>query len=255
MTHPDLTVVQAEAEGGTLKVDQVRAAQWSLNLKPYQSRYRVALFLRFQEAKDSAANALLKTLEEAPSYAVLMLTADSAEGLLPTIVSRCELLRLPTLPLEEVAAFLRQRGADEDQARLISHVSGGRPGLAVRLLDDPSALAARAERLGDLKSLLGATRAQRFAYADGLAKDRTTMRGVLLVWLSFWRDVLWRASGAATPLANIDLQDEIESLAQRIGLQTSRRLVSELDMAVGRLDASVNARLLAEVLLLDWPAG
>jgi DNA polymerase-3 subunit delta' len=254
MQHPDLSVVQAEVEGGTLKVDQVRAAQWSLNLKPYQSKYRVALFLRFQEANDNAANALLKTLEEAPSYAVLMLTADSAEGLLPTIVSRCEVLRLPALPLEEVAGFLKQRGARQDQARLISHISGGRPGLAVRLLEDPSTLAARTERLGELQSLLGATRAQKFAYADTLSKDKTAMRGVLLLWLSFWRDVLWRASGAATPLANVDRQGEIESLAKRIGLEAARRVVTDLDLAVGRLEASVNARLLAEVLLLDWPA-
>ncbi len=98
MQHPDLTVIQADTEGGTLKVDQVREARRSLTLKPYQSKYRVALFLRFQEANDNAANALLKTLEEAPSYAVLILTADQAEGLLPTISSRCEVLRLRPCP-------------------------------------------------------------------------------------------------------------------------------------------------------------
>lgn len=94
MQHADLTVVQAESESGTLKVDQIREARRSLTLKPYQANYRVALFLRFQEANDNAANALLKTLEEAPSYAVLILTADNPEQLLPTIVSRCEVLRL-----------------------------------------------------------------------------------------------------------------------------------------------------------------
>ena len=66
MGHPDLAVVQAEAEGGTLKVEQVREARRALTLKPYQSRFRVVLFLRFQEANDNAANALLKTLEDAP---------------------------------------------------------------------------------------------------------------------------------------------------------------------------------------------
>ena len=49
--------------------------QHALSLKPYQSKYRVALFLRFQEANDNAANALLKTLEEAPAHAILLLTA------------------------------------------------------------------------------------------------------------------------------------------------------------------------------------
>src|SRR5262245_21987113 len=77
MRHADLTIVQSESEGGILKVDQIREARKMLTLKPYMSKYRVALFLRFQEANDNAANALLKTLEEAPSYAVLILTADN----------------------------------------------------------------------------------------------------------------------------------------------------------------------------------
>jgi DNA polymerase-3 subunit delta' len=251
--HPDVTFIQAEAEGGTLKVDQIRDPRWSLNLKPYQSKYRVGVFLRFQEASDGAANALLKTLEEPPSYAVLILTADSPEALPPTIVSRCEVLRLPSLQLEVVDTFLKQRGADDAQARLISHVSGGRPGFALSLLHDKAALAYRDEKLTELQSLLPATRSQKFTYAEKLARDKASMRRVLTLWLSFWRDVLWRASGASTPLANIDHQQEIEALAHRIGLSRTRQIVSSLDRAVGRLETSVNARLLAEVLLLDWP--
>jgi DNA polymerase-3 subunit delta' len=253
MQHPDLNVIQAEAEGGTLKVEQVRAMQHMLSLKPYQSRYRVVLFLRFQEANDNAANALLKTLEEAPSYAVLILTADSPEQLLPTIVSRCEVLRLRPLPVEVVEALLRARGADADSARLIAHVSGGRPGYALSLWQDPAALAFRSQRLSDLQALLPASRVDKFSYADKLAKDKDVMRRVLLVWVSYWRDVLLRAGGTSAPLANLDRAPDIEALAGRLTLSRARRVVADLEQALGRLEASVNARLLAEVLLLDWP--
>jgi len=253
MQHPDLNVIQAEAEGGTLKVDQVRAIQHMLALKPYQSKFRVALFLRFQEANDSAANALLKTLEEAPSYAVLILTADGPEQLLPTIVSRCEVLRLRPLPVEMVESFLEARGVPAPDARLIADISGGRPGYALNLLQDSAALAFRAERLADLQALLPASRAVRFAYADKLAKDKETMRQVVLIWLSYWRDVLLRAGGTSIPIANPDREQEINSLAKRLNLSAARRVVSALERALGRLDANVNARLLAEVLLMDWP--
>ena len=100
MQHADLSVVQSEKEGGVLKVEQIRELQHSLSLLPYEGRYRVALMLRFHEANANAQNALLKTLEEAPQRVVLLLTADSAESLLPTIVSRCEVLRLRPMPLE-----------------------------------------------------------------------------------------------------------------------------------------------------------
>jgi DNA polymerase-3 subunit delta' len=253
MQHPDLTVIQADSEGGVLKVDQVREARRSLTLKPYQSRYRVALFLRFQEANDNASNALLKTLEEAPSYAVLILTADQAEGLLPTIASRCEVLRLRPLPLEVVESFLKQHGADDQGARLIAHVSGGRPGYALRLLQTPAALTSREEQLRDLQALLSGTRVDRFAYAEKLARDKDGMRGVLLLWLSYWRDVLLCAGGVSASLANIDRAQEIEALGARLALPETRRVVSALEKSLVQLEANVNPRLLAEVLLLDWP--
>ncbi len=253
MQHPDLAVIQAESEGGVLKVDQVREVQRSLSLKPYQARYRVALFLRFQEANPNAANALLKTLEEAPPHVILLLTADNAEQLLPTIVSRCEILRLRPLPVTEVEAHLNAQGADATTARLLAHLSGGRPGAALNLLADPSALDFRSERLDDLLSLLPAPRVDRFAYAEKLAKDKESMRQTLLIWQSFWRDVMLATSGSSARLTNIDQETAIQKLARRFNLPQARRLVVEMEKAVERLDANVNPRLLGEVLLMDWP--
>src|SRR4030095_11149206 len=134
MKHADLTIVQSDTEGGVLKVDQIREARKTLILKPYMSKYRVDLFLRFHEANDNAANALLKTLEEAPSYAVLILTADNPEQLLPTIISRCEVLRLRPLKVEQVQRALENRGLENNRAKLIAHISGGRFGYALRLI-------------------------------------------------------------------------------------------------------------------------
>jgi len=253
MQHPDLSIVQAETEGGTLKVDQVREIRRTLALKPYQSKYRVAIFLRFQEASEGAANALLKTLEEAPGYAILILTADNPEQLLPTITSRCEILRLRPLPVGIIEEHLKSHGAKAESARLIAHVSGGRPGYALRLLEDESALEFRAERLADLTGLLSSTRVQKFNYAEKLAKDKESMRQTLLVWLSYWRDVLLRVSGAAASIANIDQDGTITSLANRLTLDEARRVVREMELALERLERNVNPRLLAEVLLLDLP--
>src|SRR5689334_11870499 len=135
MQHPDLTIIQADSEGGIMKVDQIREARRSLTLKPYAANYRVALFLRFHEANDSASNALLKTLEEAPSYVVLILTADNPERLLPTIVSRCEVLRLRPPRIKEVQQALEDHGLEANESELIEHIWGGGFGYARRLLE------------------------------------------------------------------------------------------------------------------------
>ena len=253
MQYADLSVIQAETEGGTLKVDQIRDMRKTLTLKPYMSKFRVAIFLRFQEANDNAANALLKTLEEAPSYAVLILTADNPEQLLPTIVSRCEVLRLRPLSIEEIKKDLINRGVESERARLIAHISGGRPGYARHLVEDDALLDKREERLNDLLTLLSASRVEKFSYSDKLAKDKDAMRQAILFWLTYWRDVMLRTAQAETPLVNVDHNMEIEDLAGKMDLSSARKMVNNLESALEKMDRNVNPRLLAEVILLDLP--
>ncbi|HLA87942.1 MAG TPA: DNA polymerase III subunit delta' [Anaerolineales bacterium] len=265
MQHPDLNVVEPTiidpddrkelipALNGEIRIQQIRDLQRTFNLKPYQSRYRVALFLRFEKANDNAANALLKTLEEAPAHAILLLTADTPEQLLPTIVSRCEILRLRPLPIEAIEADLIKRGVETERARLLAHISGGRPGYARRMLEDETLLEKREERLNDLQTLLPAPRVEKFSYADKLSKDKETMRQAILIWLSYWRDVMLRVAGAETPLINVDRNMEIEFLAGRLDLSTARRVVSDLENTLEKMERNVNSKLLAEILLLDWP--
>ena len=253
MQHADLSIIQAESEGGTLKVDQVREMRKTMILKPFMSRFRVAIFLRFQEANDNAANALLKTLEEAPSYGVLILTADNPEQLLPTINSRCEVLRLRPLSVEDIKKDLTDRGVDPERARLVAHISSGRPGYARRLIEDDALLDVREERLNDLLTLISASRVEKFKYADQLARDKDAMRQAILFWLSYWRDVMLRTAQAETPLVNIDRNMEIEDLAGNMDLPASRKIVNNLEDALEKMDKNVNLRLLGEVMLLDLP--
>lgn len=254
MEHPDLSIVQAEQVGGTLKVDQVRELQHTLSLTPYEARYRVALLLRFEEANSSAANALLKTLEEPAPKVILLLTAESGERLLPTIVSRCEVIRLRPLPVKIVTEGLEnQWGLPPDQARLLAHLSGGRPGQAIRLHQEPGLLDQRRAWLDDQSQLLEASRVARFAYAENLAKDKETLRNALQTWLSFWRDVLLVASGAEIPKTNFDRGEEIEKTAEQFGLSEAYRIASTVERTVGLLDYNVNTRLATEILLLSLP--
>ena len=238
---------------GEIRISQIRDLQKTFHLKPYQSQYRVAIFLRFQDANDNAANALLKTLEEAPAHAILLLTADNPEQLLPTINSRCEILRLRPLPIEAIVADLMDRGVDEDRARLLAHISGGRPGFARRLVDDATVLEKREERLNDLQTILPASRVEKFSYAEKLARDKDAMRQTILVWLSYWRDVLLRVAGAETPLINVDRNMEIEFLAGRLDLSSARKVVSDHESVLEKMEWNVNSRLLVEVLLMDLP--
>jgi DNA polymerase-3 subunit delta' len=142
---------------------------------------------------------------------------------------------------------------ENDRARLIAHISGGRFGYALRLTENDSLLEKREERLNELLALLPASRVQKFAYADKLSRDKDAMRQALLFWLSYWRDVLLRTAQAETPLINVDRNLEIEDLASRMDLTSARLVVSGLENVLEKMDRNVNSRMLAEVLLLDMP--
>lgn len=256
--HPDLDIVQASAEGKEIRINQVRELQHHLALSPYEARFRIALLVDFQAASIGAQNALLKTLEEAPTRVILLLTADAPESLLATIVSRCEVLRLRPLPVEAAAQALRRlAGLDEPQARLLAHLSGGRVGYALRLKANPAELDRRRALLDPLPGLLSASRRARFAYVASLLKEgekgRDILRQALLVWMSFWRDMLLCCAGSDSPLVNLDRESELRQLASRIDLPAARRAAMGLEEALQRLEANVNPRLLADVLMLDWP--
>jgi DNA polymerase-3 subunit delta' len=254
MQHADLAILTPEEDSRTIKVEQVRELQHSLSLSPYEGGWRVALLPDFQQATDSAQNALLKTLEEAPPKVILLLTADVAENLLPTILSRCELLRLRPLVIDVLARALHERWqVPEEQAKLLAHLSGGRPGIAIGLNNDADAFERRSGWIDDVFLLLENNRRERFAYAKEISADKERLPNVFEVWLTLWRDVLLAVSGSHAPLVNQDRQAEVAQLAQRYDLVTVRERISALEQAISQLDANLNARLLTENLLLDWP--
>jgi DNA polymerase-3 subunit delta' len=237
-----------------LKVDQIRELQSSLSLSPYEAQYRVALLLRFEEAHISAQNAFLKTLEEPPPRVILLVTAESPERLLPTVVSRCEVIRLRPLSVDEVDLGLQERWKlPADEANLLAHLSGGRPGYALRLHQEPELLEARCQRLDAHQRLLTWSRAQRFDYAEKLAKDKDGLQTTLQTWLSLWRDVLMCAAGSVAPLVNLDRADEIVRLAGRFGLSTANQSIAAIQRTTDMLEHNVNPRLAIEVLMLDLP--
>lgn len=266
MQHPDLSIVQSEQVGAALKIEQVRELLHSLALAPYEARYRIALLLRFDEATTATANALLKTLEEPPPSVILLLTAENPESLEPTIVSRCEVLRLRAIPAEQVAAGLVEKwGAAPEQAHLLAHLSGGRLGYAVTLLQQPDLLEQRQDWLEDLQRLLAANRPERFKFAEKTAdklrgknpeesaRERARLRQRLHTWLSFWRDVLMVVYDRPAVIRNLDWEPAIRSLGARLSAAQVLQFVAALQRSEEDFDRYVNPRLLLEVLMLDLP--
>ena len=253
--HPDVRRIAARGKGGRIRIEQVRGLQRELALKPYEGRYRVAIIEGFHKATGNSADALLKTLEEPPAHAVLILTALSAELLLPTIVSRCQVLSLRPLPVGTVRDALRARGVDEEMADLVARLSGGRIGWALRIASQEGALERRSELVAEWFEIVGAGPVGRFAKAEALIRSvpKDELSGLLDFWESIWRDVLLAATGGLDRMANVDVGDKVAALAEKIGMDGAYRALDATRRARAQLDLNANPRLTLEVMLLSWP--
>jgi DNA polymerase-3 subunit delta' len=141
-SHPDLYLL--EPLGEMIRIDDIRALRHDLHMRPFEGDRRVYLVLDADRMNDEAADALLKDLEEPPSYAVIVLVAGELGPLPPTILSRCQLIPFRRLSEPAVREWIAAEAPElsEDEVRVLSRASGGRLDRARRLLD-PEAKARR----------------------------------------------------------------------------------------------------------------
>ncbi len=128
--HPDFTII--EPEGAGIKIAQIRTLQQNLAFPPFEAKTRVIILPDIHDTMHRAevANALLKTLEEPPENTLLILTGDEAGNILPTILSRCQVV--PFLPLshDDVAEILQKDKISHAEAMTLAAISEGSPGRA-----------------------------------------------------------------------------------------------------------------------------
>jgi DNA polymerase-3 subunit delta' len=252
LTHPDVRVI--EPEDGTLKIGQIRELQRETMLTPHEGRYRVAVLRSFDRATTEAANCLLKTLEEPPPQVVLCLTALDASSLLPTIISRCQVLHLRPLSQRVVESVLTAHwGVEPQMAARLARLSGGRLGWAVEASQQPSILEDRRAHLDSLVGLLDTSRVARFAYAEAMSRAPDAVPHILEMWLTWWRDVLLMREGNGQSITHLDRGEEIAEHADRFPLQTIWTAIQSIRMAQQQLESNANLRLVLEVLLLSFP--
>lgn len=241
-------------------VDTSREIRDQLTSRPYEAPYKLAIIAGAETMRDEAANALLKTLEEPPRWAVIVLLAPNEGSVLATIRSRCQLLSLRPVPRAEVAAALVQRKVVAEQADLLAALSEGRAGWAIEAASNPTA--ALAERDEQLTAIIGLTKAavslaDRFAYAAKLATDygkgllgRASVYAALDLWQGWCRDLLLTNSGQLGLVTNLDRRVALQEQAARLDPARCLALLAAIRTSHSQLDSNVNPRLVLEGLML-----
>lgn len=250
--YPDVQIISAEKN--FIQIDQVRRLQSDAPIAPLEGRRKVFVIREIERATAPAANALLKTLEEPPPQVVLLLTSNRRDLVLPTVLSRCQIVGLRVLALRVVQdALVRRWSVPEEQAALLARLSGGRLGWAVAAATDTAAWQARAKYLDDLPVLTAQGQFERLNYAEALSRAGDGVETALGLWATWWRDLLLVQVGQADALLNIDRKAQVMQQAALYRPEQVQGALSDLVQTLHRLRSNVNARLALDVLLLRLP--
>ena len=226
-----------------ISIDRIRELIKEFTYASFQGRGRVAVILRAHQMRQEGSNSMLKTLEEPPAKSTLILTAHSIDSVLPTIVSRCQVIRLAPASVAGLSAFLReQRGLTHENAEYIAAVSGGNVREALVIASE-DAHKTQDRALKFLTALLEGRELQTFMALEQLAKEKADAFDVLKsaeVWL---RDVLqFRVAGPERVVNRHRLAD-VEQLASGVTDETILVLAREIERVREMNRRNINLQL------------
>ena len=253
-THPDLARVGPDEEGksGEIKVDAIRALAGAESLTAHRGGWKLILIDPAHRLNTSAANALLKTLEEPAPSTLLCLVSEQPSRLPATIRSRCQVLRLAVPPEVEALAWLAPRTAGFDATTLL-HLAHGAPLRALELAI-PERLALR-DRL--LRGFVEVAQGKRDPLGEAVAWNQAEP-ALLLDWLGGWVSDLLRlipellGSPGQPRLINADWAGDFRALAAQVDPAAGHRFLRQVWRVEASDTTNLNRLLLFETWLLEW---
>lgn len=250
--HPDIIRVLHE-KPNTISVEDIRSqVNGDIQIKPYSGSYKIYIISDADKMTVQAQNALLKTIEEPPAYAVLMLLANNADVLLPTILSRCVRLNLKAVRDGDIKEYLmKQMQIPDYQADVSITFAQGNVGKAVKLASSDNFNEMKKDVLELLRYM---DQMELYEVMDAVRKinDYKTDIDEFLDLLTIWfRDVLlFKATLEVEPLIFKEELAAIRARAKKSSYEGLEEIIKAIDRARVRLKANVNFDLVLELLLL-----
>ncbi|HZT33051.1 MAG TPA: AAA family ATPase [Bryobacteraceae bacterium] len=248
-SYPDFVTFAPDGPLRQISIQQTRLLKERAPFKPMRGDRRVFLIDHVDRANDQAANSLLKTLEEPPDHLLLILTAENAYDLLPTIRSRAVPFQFAPLADEEMRVFARQRGLEDAERRIT--LAGGSPGVAVSL-DLEAYDNRRSAMLALLQAAAGLTSFSAWIpYSEAIGRSRSEkLEQHLKVLYGLLRDLLiLRESGGE--IRNRDVRRELEAIAGKLTFAWLRAAVKRVDEIAMLVRRNIQKTIALDALILE----
>lgn len=250
--HPDIIWVTHEKPNSIGVKDIREQINNDIIIKPYSGKYKIYIIDEADKLTIQSQNALLKTIEEPPAYAVILLLTTNAEGLLPTVLSRCITIPLRAVDDVEMKQFLMQKLQLPDyQADICVAFAQGNVGKAIRISSSEEFNELREDTLLLLKNIDNMEIYEMIDFVKKIAENKKNIYDYLDIMMIWFRDVLlFKATSDANDLV---FKDNITFITKQANMSSYNGLelvIEAIEKAKARLNANVNFELVMELLLL-----
>ncbi|MBD3413059.1 MAG: DNA polymerase III subunit delta' [Candidatus Aminicenantes bacterium] len=247
-------VIKIEAEKDEIKINQIRMIKQAAYLRPMTGKKRVFIIEQAERMNQSASNSLLKVLEEPPLFSHIILTTDNLFSILPTIKSRCQILKFAPISEYDIQKKLMHMGTDEERAKIISLLVQGSMRRALEFdWDEAEEQRKKAFRL--FSSLVeGGKPADSFKKYSRMRKENfeQSIKPLLEIISSFCRDIILLKSGSSgSLLINPDYREALQEMGKIMTLKEAIVSLGVMEECTRMMERNINRKNLMNTMTIE----
>ena len=249
--HPDIKYITHDKT--SISVNDIREQlNNDISIKPYSSEYKIYIIPDANKMTEQAQNALLKTIEEPPVYAIIILLTENCDSLLPTIRSRCVTLTMNPVDKDKICTYLENKfQLEPEQAQIAANYCQGNIGKAIRFASSSDFIEMKNQVLKLLKNLDSMDIASIIDTIKEFSTHKNDINDYLDLMLLWYRDVLmFKVTKDANLLLYSDEYSAISEQATKRDYENIENIIAAIDKAKVRLKANVNFDVTIELMIL-----
>lgn len=248
--HPDLYI--EKPDGGSFKKEQIESIQKEMKTLPYESKRKIFILHDIDKMTIQAQNSFLKTLEEPPRHTVIIMTSVNSYSILPTIISRSQILRFSPIKTKEIEkAILEHFNKSDDEAEFIAGFCNGIVGKAINICESEEFNVLREELVDLIDYILSSDKFQIFSKVEYFEKNKNNIYDIMDMIYIWFRDLLLiKESNNHKLIINKDKIELLLNQSKKISRQKIYEVLEVIKDTKDNIISKVNFQLSIEIMLL-----
>ena len=243
--------IRIKPDGNSIKIAQIRNLQSDIVIKPHK-KYKIYIIDKAEKMTVEAQNALLKTLEEPPEYAIIILIANNKESLLPTIKSRCEIIKFTPIPLVEIKGYLIGQGIESNRASLLSAFSRGSMKKALELASSNDFYEMKEDVQKYIEIIINKNMVEILDIPSQMDKYKSDSIAVLDMMINYFRDIMISKENIGKDMIiNADKILFIQNMSNKITYSQVAKIIDIIEDTKVKIKGNCNFSVSIQVMSLN----